>query len=274
MDELTIGDKVYISSKRAAAITGYAKDYVGQLCREGHVEAKMVGRSWYVLASSIRAHRFGQSESNGTIESKAPESTVSAAPQEPPRSALPPTWEAPKYVAEEPAFMPVLAQEITVIETYESPQSLDMSDERESLSEMQSAWKEWFETKKEPEIVNEQEYKEDKEVPETIDEEVPVVVHKIEPTREIPVAHIPASEPIKVYVPPAAPQEHGRFTSRAKQKAHRRQRHSSNLVTTALLVAVAGIVVAVAYIGSGFGNPYVGTNPIFEYLGGTSSIQK
>ncbi len=59
MDELTFGGKKYISSKQAAKITGYAKDYVGQLCREGRVKARLVGRSWYVLEESIREHRFG-----------------------------------------------------------------------------------------------------------------------------------------------------------------------------------------------------------------------
>ena len=58
MDELIIGDKKYISSKRAAKETGYAKDYVGQLCREGRVPARLVGRSWYVLESAIQDHRF------------------------------------------------------------------------------------------------------------------------------------------------------------------------------------------------------------------------
>ncbi len=62
MEELVIGDTKYISSKRAAEITGYAKDYVGQLCREGRVEARLVGRSWYVREASIRDHRFGPSE--------------------------------------------------------------------------------------------------------------------------------------------------------------------------------------------------------------------
>lgn len=64
MDELTIGDKVYISTKRAAALTGYAKDYIGQLCREGRVEAKLVGRSWYVREESLRGHRFGEEETS------------------------------------------------------------------------------------------------------------------------------------------------------------------------------------------------------------------
>jgi len=62
MEELTIGDKIYISSKRASEITGYAKDYIGQLCREGRVSATLVGRSWYVLESAIRDHRFGTEE--------------------------------------------------------------------------------------------------------------------------------------------------------------------------------------------------------------------
>ncbi len=48
MDELILDDKKYLSSKRAAKVTGYAKDYVGQLCREGRVEARLVGRNWYL----------------------------------------------------------------------------------------------------------------------------------------------------------------------------------------------------------------------------------
>lgn len=62
MDELTIDGKIYLSSKRAAVVTGYAKDYVGQLCREGRVEAKLVGRSWYVYEPSIMKHRFDGEE--------------------------------------------------------------------------------------------------------------------------------------------------------------------------------------------------------------------
>ena len=62
MDEIIIEEKKYISSKRAAKMTGYAKDYVGQLCREGRVPARLVGRSWYVLEAAINDHRFGDTE--------------------------------------------------------------------------------------------------------------------------------------------------------------------------------------------------------------------
>ncbi len=53
MDELIIGGKQYISSRRAAEITGYAKDYIGQLCRGKRIEGKLVGRNWYVEPRSL-----------------------------------------------------------------------------------------------------------------------------------------------------------------------------------------------------------------------------
>lgn len=69
MDELIISGKKYISSKRAAEITGYAKDYVGQLARGGKIEATQVGRAWYVLEDSVLSHKDFQ---------QPPESTQSA----------------------------------------------------------------------------------------------------------------------------------------------------------------------------------------------------
>ncbi|MES2668671.1 MAG: hypothetical protein V4644_03225 [Patescibacteria group bacterium] len=124
MDEITIGDKVYVSSKQAAKITGYAKDYVGQLCREGRVEARLVGRNWYVLEDSIREHRFGKPE----IVETAPE-----APEEPvDRSS---SWQKPQYEAETVSYVPELAPK-----PQENVQSAAIVD-------MQSAWKEWFEEK-------------------------------------------------------------------------------------------------------------------------------
>lgn len=56
MEEIEIQGKKYISSKRAAEITGYAKDYVGQLARSKKVPATRVGRSWYVSESDILVH--------------------------------------------------------------------------------------------------------------------------------------------------------------------------------------------------------------------------
>ncbi len=65
MEEIVFDGKKYISSKLAAKLTGYAKDYVGQLCRESRVTARLVGRSWYVLEDSIKEHRFGTENDSG-----------------------------------------------------------------------------------------------------------------------------------------------------------------------------------------------------------------
>jgi len=56
MDELDIQGKKYISSKRASELTGYAKDYVGQLARAKKVPATRVGRAWYVELDAILKH--------------------------------------------------------------------------------------------------------------------------------------------------------------------------------------------------------------------------
>lgn len=97
MDELTIDDKKYISSKRAAKLTGYAKDYIGQLCREGRVPARLVGRTWYVLESAVEDHRFGQKKS----EPEVPKGKVS-----PENTSVTSTWESPHYEATPTEVLP------------------------------------------------------------------------------------------------------------------------------------------------------------------------
>lgn len=72
MEELEIQGKKYISSKRASEITGYAKDYVGQLARGGKVPAQRVGRSWYVDESAIREHVGLENTAVSTLEEKSP----------------------------------------------------------------------------------------------------------------------------------------------------------------------------------------------------------
>ncbi|MDE1975505.1 MAG: hypothetical protein KGI49_03295 [Patescibacteria group bacterium] len=56
-DSLNIDGKIYISSRRAAEISKYSNDYVGQLCRAGKVAARMMGRTWFVDQASILAHK-------------------------------------------------------------------------------------------------------------------------------------------------------------------------------------------------------------------------
>ena len=62
MKELTLNGKRYLSTRRAADITGYTTDYVGQLARQGKVDAELVGRNWYVEEDAIKKHKFGEVE--------------------------------------------------------------------------------------------------------------------------------------------------------------------------------------------------------------------
>jgi len=57
-DHLEFDGKKYISSGRAAGLVGYTKDYVGQLARAGKLEARLIGRNWYVSEDSIRKHKL------------------------------------------------------------------------------------------------------------------------------------------------------------------------------------------------------------------------
>lgn len=57
-DALILEHKTYISARRAAELTGYTSDYVGQLCRAGKIESKIVARSWFVLEESLLKHKL------------------------------------------------------------------------------------------------------------------------------------------------------------------------------------------------------------------------
>jgi hypothetical protein len=180
MDEITLDDKTYVSSKRAAKITGYAKDYVGQLCREGRVEARLVGRNWYVLESSIREHRFGAPEDvvakpeiahSETIADAAAAFVSASTPQIAPMSSdvvstgsnqetdSENAWKPSSYSpVEAPMLIPILKTEektpevkpeINVLEKYtEKNENYGVFNEAPvhstAIKEMQSAWHDWF----------------------------------------------------------------------------------------------------------------------------------
>ncbi len=51
--ELIFESKKYISSKRASQLSGYNQDYIGQLIRDSKIEARRVGRHWFVSLESL-----------------------------------------------------------------------------------------------------------------------------------------------------------------------------------------------------------------------------
>ncbi len=84
-DSFIFEGKKYISARRASEISDYASDYVGQLCRAGKLDCRMIGRSWFVTEESIHLHKAAISReeaSRSRIEnlrgkpSKTPEPTI------------------------------------------------------------------------------------------------------------------------------------------------------------------------------------------------------
>jgi len=56
-DEITMGDVAYVSSKRAAQVSGYTQDYIGQLCRAGLIQSQRVGGLWYLNLDSLYQYK-------------------------------------------------------------------------------------------------------------------------------------------------------------------------------------------------------------------------
>lgn len=65
-NELYFEGKKYISAKRASELSGYNSDYIGQLCRGNKIDARRVGRGWFIGENSILEHKkcFRKSERN------------------------------------------------------------------------------------------------------------------------------------------------------------------------------------------------------------------
>lgn len=57
MDTISVEGKEYVKAKEIARELGYTTDYIGQLCRAKKIDAKLVGRSWYVDPDSVRNHK-------------------------------------------------------------------------------------------------------------------------------------------------------------------------------------------------------------------------
>lgn len=71
MDTISVKGETYVKGSKIAKELGYTADYVGQLCRSGQVEGTLVGRSWYVLEKSIRAHKKNRYRSTLVKSAKA-----------------------------------------------------------------------------------------------------------------------------------------------------------------------------------------------------------
>ena len=252
MDEILIEEKKYVSSKQAAKITGYAKDYIGQLCREGRVPARLVGRSWYVLETAIQDHRFGNEESEG--EKKAAKTLAS----EPLSASAPKTWEFPRYEAADTESLPV-------INRLEEKDDADVSDEERNL---QNSWKEWFEhvsntlSTIEGTIHDAGEDVPLQEVQEEYEEEQEIV--------SVPV-HIRHTLPERDILPVRTrEQQVGEYQRRGKEQGQSRAVLSIQIAGAVIAVAA----VAVAAIGSGYFDEYMTSVTQATMISGISVYNK
>lgn len=57
MDTVNVQGRIYKKAALAAKELGYTTDYVGQLCRGKKINARLVGRSWYVDPQSLTQHQ-------------------------------------------------------------------------------------------------------------------------------------------------------------------------------------------------------------------------
>lgn len=277
MDELTIGSKTYVSSKRAAKITGYAKDYIGQLCREGRVDARLVGRSWYVFEDSIREHRFGKIEQQPvTPAEKAKLDTLS-------------TWSKPNYISESPSLVPDLRPEAP-------------AKESKAIVDMQSAWREWFDSGRKalPDgaedfsgdylpVVSDENIVQEEQVQEESDVIVPI--YRISSDEnDIPRQESEFSKEESIAIQRSYSPEEGTTVQKQTSQRHAESKVVSEythvgpggLMIQALCFSITMLVVAVTLIGTGVAERFVGPgvfegvveNDVYQYLAGTSMVEK
>ena len=57
MEEISVNGETYAKASSLARELGYTSDYVGQLCRGKQIQAKLIGRTWYVNEASLRSHK-------------------------------------------------------------------------------------------------------------------------------------------------------------------------------------------------------------------------
>lgn len=272
---MILNGKVHVSSKRAAEITGYAKDYIGQLCREGRIEARLVGRSWYAEEESLRKHRFGDIEgATEPVAAAEPEVPAAVISEE-----LPPDEEEAAIInAIEEGEMPVQPQEevapaveedtwTPAVYTPEEVSVLPEMEKGEPAGDFSSEAAPVMEETPEIAPVQQEEAilrqeKQEIPAPVTIRRESSSVVNSRKTLHDI--------QPAPAH-PSATPQK--------PHKAEKVSRKNGNVIGSrkiaiAALVAISIFSLSFSAIVSGF---YVNENgpfsEVFQYLGGVSAIK-
>jgi hypothetical protein len=119
MDVLSVGGKDYVKASVIARDLGYTADYVGQLCRNRKVNAKLVGRTWYVDRNSIHIHKENRYRSTQSKSVESLKESLEVANTEERGTAIPiriaHTSQATTRIVKKPVYTSYLEDEAELI---------------------------------------------------------------------------------------------------------------------------------------------------------------
>lgn len=101
----------YVSAARAAEITSYHQDYVGQLARGGTILSRQVGNRWYVDREGLVAHKKAKDALLGAVQAESVGLPYKKAVQAP-KQEREEVYEGPAltYTHEDSDLMPILRE--------------------------------------------------------------------------------------------------------------------------------------------------------------------
>lgn len=174
MDTVTLDGKTYVRAVRAAGELGYAPDYVGQLCRGGKVDAKRLGKTWYVREGALEEHKRSKPRNNAGLAARnfkqQREEIVQASAsghQRATPSFVSPLLSSVRYTHEDFEPIPTLKQ---IAQQHEAAAAPDLASVRVSTAPEPS-----FEPAAEEEAYAEEPEADESPVPELVAEEVSAV---------------------------------------------------------------------------------------------------
>ena len=59
-DEIYLDGVRYISAGDSAALSGFTRDYIARLCKDGKISGRRVGKQWYANLESLQKFILGQ----------------------------------------------------------------------------------------------------------------------------------------------------------------------------------------------------------------------
>src|SRR3989338_4064325 len=103
--DLFFDNKKYIPAKNASSLTGYSKDYIGQLCRHDKVLSKKIGKAWYVEEESLLAYNTSFLKESPYISQKPKLSeTFVSNDTSPLKATTPNSWQKARQLTQELLF--------------------------------------------------------------------------------------------------------------------------------------------------------------------------